>query len=394
MRKVKVLRIIARLNIGGPAQHVVFLSEGLPKERYDSVLVYGSLDAGEGDMSYLLDRQEIRRSYIPAIVRRIDPIRDIIALCKLIAIMRRERPDIVHTHTAKAGTLGRIAAFLTGVPLRVHTFHGHVLHGYFNRFLESFFLACERALAGITDRIVVVSDRQLEELTGTYRIGERDKYSVISLGFELEKFLDTSRQAGRVRARYGIAADAIVVGIVGRLVPVKNHALLVDAAARLQGMLPAPLKERVIFLVIGDGALRDTLAASVKEKGLEKRFIFTGWVAPIEEAYADIDIVALTSRNEGTPLSLIEALAAGRPVIATDVGGVADTLGGNGILVNDGDALVFAQRLRELIINESLRAELGRIGREHAIRRFSKQRLIDTMDRLYSQLIQEKGITL
>jgi len=391
-RKIKVLRIIARLNIGGPAQHVVFLTEGLAKDRYDSSLVYGQLDAGEGDMSYLVRESGIRHVFIPDLVRPLSPIRDLKALCALMAIMLRERPDVVHTHTAKAGTLGRISAILTGVPIRVHTFHGHIFHGYFGKFRTAVFLACERILARFTDAIVVVSARQRDELLGSYKIGEEKKYKVINLGFEFGKYKDADKAKGSFRRLYGLKDTDIVIISVGRLVPVKNHAMLIDAAALLKEKTGPDIAGRLKFLMIGDGPDRGALEAYAAQKGCRENIIFTGWVKNVAEAYASADIVALTSRNEGTPLSLIEALAAGRPVVATNVGGVADVLDKYGFLVDSGDAVSFSARLGELIGSETLRSGMGQAGRQYVEQRFSKKNLFNNVDELYRSLVEKKGI--
>ena len=188
MRKIKILRIIARLNVGGPAKHVALLEEGLKNERHSSILIYGSLDKGEGDMSYLVKKDDIRTIFIPELVRRLAPLSDFVAFIKIFLIIKKEKPDIVHTHTAKAGTIGRIAAALAGVPVKIHTFHGNIFYGYFNNWLTTFFLWVERMLSHFTDCIIVISDNQKDELLIKYKIGIHRKYRVINLGLDLQRF--------------------------------------------------------------------------------------------------------------------------------------------------------------------------------------------------------------
>ncbi len=228
MGKVKILRIIARLNIGGPARHVAILAEGLNKDRFDSTLVYGGIEDGEGDMSYLAGDGAIKREFIPELGRSINPFADMAALIKIMAVIKRERPHIVHTHTAKAGTLGRIAAICAGVPAKVHTFHGHVFYGYFNKIVTWYFLLIERILAGFTDRIVAISRSQKDDLLRRYKIGSMDKYRVINLGLDLEPFLRLEDKRGLFRERHRIDKDAVLIGIIGRLVPIKNHRMFID----------------------------------------------------------------------------------------------------------------------------------------------------------------------
>ena len=392
MRKIKVLRIIARLNVGGPARHVAILTEGLAGERHTSKLLYGSLDEGEGDMSYLVKKDGIDATFIPELVRRIDPVNDLIAFAKIFSIIRRERPDIVHTHTAKAGTIGRLAALAAGVPVKVHTFHGHIFYGYFSVPLTRYFLWIERFLSRFTDRIIAISDKQKEELLNRYKIGGEEKYSVVNLGLDLERFLQAEEKRGIFRHRHGVRQDDTLVGIVGRLVPVKNHRMFIDAARRLKGSMPPELFGRVKFVIVGDGPERQGLENYAGSLGIADKVTFTGWVDDMEALYADLNIMALTSENEGTPLSLIEAFASARAVIATDVGGVRDVLDDIGILVGSNETEAFSERLAELITSPARREEIGLRGREYVMKKFSKDNLIAQVEKLYEELMAEKGI--
>lgn len=393
MKKVKVIRIIARLNVGGPAKHVVILTDGLTKTRYDSMLIYGATEPGEGDMSYLAKNCEIKYAYIPNLVRSINPIGDLRALINIFTILKKERPHIVHTHTAKAGTLGRIAAMLARVPVKVHTFHGHIFYGYFNKLLTEYFLLIEKVLAYFTDRIIAISDKQKEELLHKYNIGIERKYNVINIGLDLERFLQIETKRGRFRERYRFKGDDILLGIIGRLVPIKNHKIFIRMARSLKNSLKADIFEKVKFIIIGDGPEKSSLVEYAKLQGVAERLLFTGWIDDMEEVYADLDIVALTSKNEGTPLSLIEALASAKPVVSMDVGGVREIVGDAGILVEKGDESTFSQSLLKLILSPSLRQEMRMRGREGVMKKFSRENLLTETEKLYEELLSEKGIS-
>ena len=394
MNKIKVLRIITRLNVGGPAQHAVILTESLDRARYGSVLVYGSLDRGEGDMSRLLNAAT-GRFFIPEMQRGINPVADIIALFKILLLIREERPAIVHTHTSKAGTLGRIAAVLSGVPVKVHTFHGHTFDGYFDKLSTAYFLFVERILAYFTDRIVAISGMQKNDLLETYRIGSEKKYSVIKLGLGLDRFLEQGSHAGLFRKRYGLAGDNLLIGIVGRIVPIKNHRMFLRAAKRLTTMVDPAVSGKLKFIIAGDGPLRKEMEDLADFLGLKESVIFTGWADSIEGLYADLDIVALTSLNEGTPLSLIEAQAAGKVIVATDVGGVRDVVGDTAFLVDKDDEAAFAGALADAVkMTAGNRREAGIKGRDRVLRDYSKERLVEDTERLYEILLTEKGINL
>jgi len=392
MEKIKILRVITRLNIGGPARHVAILAEGLDKNAFESILLYGKLDDGEGDMSYLAKKNGIKSIFIPELVRKVSPVKDFLTLMKILAIIRKEKPDIVHTHTAKAGTLGRMAAMLAGVPVKVHTFHGHVFYGYFSGWLTRFFLWIEKFLAFFTDRIICISENQKDELVNAYRISNEKKCAVINLGFELEGFLRKNKKNSEFRHRYGVDKDDILVGIIGRLVPIKNHTMFIKAAERLKFHMRPECFKKIRFIVIGDGPERPRLMEYAKSNGVGEQIIFAGWVKDITEAYHGLDIVASTSKNEGTPLSLIEALASAKPVIATNVGGVKDVVNGIGLLVDKNDTDGFARRLSELIDSPAMREEIGLKGRECIMRKYSKENLIVRIEKLYEKLLKEKGL--
>lgn len=386
-KKLKILRIIARLNVGGPAIHAILLTRALNNERFESILVTGRVSEAEKDMIYLAKEKGVRPVIIPELGRQISPIKDVLALCKIFMLIKREKPDIVHTHTAKAGALGRAAAVLAGVPVRIHTFHGHIFESYFNKFYIAVFLLIERILALFTKFIVVVSQAQKKEIGERYKITGPEKIRVIPLGLELEQFFLAGGCAGKLRGELGLGEGVIIVGIVGRLVPVKNHKMFLDAANMLTGLLEGQF--RVKYLIVGDGEERTSLEEYAKKLGLGNDTVFFGWREDMAGIYSDLDIVGLTSFNEGTPVALIEALAAGRPVVATDVGGVADVVkeGVNGYLVASGDARAFALRLADLVKDPGKRSEFGLNGCRTVREAFSKERLVRDLADLYEDAV-------
>jgi glycosyltransferase involved in cell wall biosynthesis len=333
-RPIRIMRIIARLNVGGPAIHVTLLTEQLGPPDFQSTLVCGSIGPDEGDMAYLAEECGIHPVMIPTLGRELSPLRDLKTLWMLWRLMRQARPDVVHTHTAKAGFVGRVAAWLAGVPVRVHTFHGHVFQGYFSPAKTRVFLWLERFNARLSDRLITISPTLRDELAEKYRIAPAEKFGVVPLGLELSPFAQTPRHQGYFRARFNLPADAPLIGIVGRLVPVKNHALFLDMAARVKKMIPDAR-----FVIIGNGETRLPIEAQVEALGLNGAVTFTGWQQDVKSAYSDMDVLVISSHNEGTPVSVIEALAAGVPVVSTAVGGVPDLLlqGAYGRLVPPGD---------------------------------------------------------
>jgi len=406
--RMKVLRIIARLNVGGPARHVVWLTEGL-RHDYETLLVAGVVPPGEDDMSYVAANAGIEPMILREMSREISP-KDAITVWKLYRLMLRERPDIVHTHTAKAGTVGRVAgllyrwmtpASLVGRPRRcrfVHTYHGHVFHSYYSPNKTRLLLAVEKFLARLaTDRIVVISRQQRQEINENFRVGRSHQFAVIPLGIDLGVYADWEARRNALRTELSATSDEVLIGIVGRLTEIKNHQGFLDAAAELKKISRAKIR----FLVIGDGGLRPQLESHANELGLRDDVLFLGSRSDPENFYPALDIVALTSLNEGTPLSLIEAMANERPVIATAVGGVVDLLGQKtssadgfhicerGVLVEEKDAATFAKGLDLLITDESLRHEIATRGREFVEKNYSKERLLRDVASLYQQMLSE-----
>lgn len=414
---MKIVRVIARLNVGGPAKHVVWLTKGLQSAECESLLVAGTVPPGEDDMGYFATEMGVAPIFVPEMSREISA-KDALTIWRLYKLFLRERPDIVHTHTAKAGTVGRVAGLfyrwltpsaLLGRPRAcrfVHTYHGHIFHSYYGPLKTRTFLLIEKALAKlITDRIVVVSEQQRREINEQFRVGRADRFSVIPLGLDTSVFANRKEGGRSFRDELGIRADDILVGIVGRLTEIKNHELFLRAAALFKdNFLGESPKARVRFIVVGDGALRRVLEQQAASLGLAEDVIFTGSRRDLENVYPALDIVALTSRNEGTPLTLIEAMANARPVVSTAVGGVVDLLGERipqesnesfavcqrGISVPPEDASAFAAGLARLAADATLRRETGERGLQFVASNYSKERLIKDIKSLYADLLKGK----
>ena len=347
-------------------------------------------------MGYFADESGVKPFFISEMSREIS-LKDVVTLWKLFRLFLRERPDIIHTHTAKAGTVGRVAGFfyrwltpgtLVGRPRRckfVHTYHGHVFHSYYGRGRTRVFLAIERLLARlVTDRLIVVSAQQGAEIGNDFRVGRQGQIKVIPLGLDLSVFADHASRRAPFRQELGIDDETILVGIVGRLTEIKNHQMFLSSVARLKET--SGLKMR--FAVIGDGSLRESLEHQARSLGIESDVIFTGGRRDPEYFYPALDIVALTSLNEGTPLTLIEAMANARPCVATAVGGVVDLLAEDrGICVPRGDEEAFAAALNKLAGDKQLRHEMGARGHEFVQRHYGKERLIEDIKHLYRELL-------
>lgn len=385
--KVRVLRLIARLNIGGPAIHATLLTERLDPLRYESRLVCGVESAAEGSYIALHRLQVPGLTVIPELGREIHPVRDLATLLRLYRLMRRVRPHVVHTHTAKAGAVGRLAARLAGVPVIVHTYHGHVLHGYFSPAKTRLFTAIERGLARITDRLLVVSDAGRQDLLAR-GIGDPARITVLRLGLDLAPFLEAERFRGQLRAELGLDGAAPLVGIVARLVPIKRHEEFLAGAALLAQRVPAAR-----FLVIGDGERRGELEAVAARPGLGGRVRFLGWRSDLARVYADLDVVTLTSTNEGSPVSLIEAMAAARPVVATRVGGVPDLVedGVSGLLVPAGSPPALAAAVASVLEDRDRARALGEAARKRVHPAFDVGRLLSDVDHLYQELLRGRA---
>jgi glycosyltransferase involved in cell wall biosynthesis len=386
-RPVRVLRVIARLNVGGPALHVSYLSRELDRIGYETTLVAGRIGGREGSMEYVAEELGVEPRYVRELQREISPFADAVAARHVLRMIREVRPDVLHTHTAKAGAVGRLAALLAGdarPKAVVHTFHGHVLRGYFNAPKTEGFRQLERALARTTDALVAVSPEVRDDLV-ELGVAPAEKIAVIRLGLDFESRLAAPPDARmRLRAELGIGPDRFVVSWLGRMTEIKRADELLRAFAvlRLQ-------REDAQLLVVGDGPLRGELEALAAELGVADRTCFTGFRSDVGTIYAASDAVALTSANEGTPVSVIEAQAAGVPVVSTDVGGVRDVVldGESGYVVENGDTGAIADRLERLAADAALRRRFGEVGRARSTARYGVPRLVADIDTLYRELL-------
>lgn len=387
---IRVLRVIARLNIGGPAIHAELLARRLDPSRYQTMVVAGTEAAGEGNHLALHGHRLERLVSIPDLGREIRGVQDLRSLAQLVRLIRRFRPHVVHTHAAKAGAVGRLAARLAAVPVIVHTFHGHVLRGYFSPRKERIFRGIERGLARITDELVAVSPRVREELL-EMGIGRPDRFGVVPLGFDLARFADVSAHREEWRHELDIPPDTPVVGIVARLVPIKAHEVFFAAARHLHAQRPD-----MRFVLVGDGECREQLERLVDAQGLRAVCHFLGWRSDLARIYAGLDVVTLTSRNEGSPVALIEAMACARPVVSTRVGGVPDVVrhGQTGWLVPMDDAQALAQQVLDVLALPDGGAAVARAARAHVHATYGVDRLVGDIDALYTRLLVSKGVAL
>jgi len=395
----RVLRILNRLIIGGPSKNAIYLSRYMQPD-FETLLVIGGKEDHEQDADFLASANNIQPTCIPEMKRSISPKEDWAAYNKLKKLIKEYKPDIVHTHAAKSGALGRLAAKHAGVPVIVHTFHGHVFHSYFNSLKTNFFIRAERYLAGFSDAIVAISDVQKKELSGDFKIASPDKFHVIPLGLDLDNFtIDQETKRKKFRTEFGIDDETVAIGIVGRLVPVKNHSLFLKALKYVLDNTSVKVKA----FIIGDGESRGAIEQLANELGIQfskhtdnehlHPMVLTSWRTDVDTICAGVDIIALTSLNEGTPVSLIEAQAAGKPIVSTRVGGIADVVMENktALLSDITDEEAFSKNLLQLVNDASLRNKLSNAGKEYVIKQFSYHRLVKDMSDLYHELLNKKN---
>ena len=366
----KVLRIINRFNLGGPTYNAAYLTKHLGED-YKTILIGGDKERNEDSSDFILNQIGVKPILIPEMRRSISYKSDIRAYYKIKHIIDRFKPDIVHTHASKAGSLGRMAAKNAGVPVIVHTFHGHVFHSYFGKTKTTIYKQIERRLAKVSTRIIALSEKQKLELCQEHKICAPEKISVIPLGFDLQRFQENKEEKRKAfRAKYHVADDEVAIGIVGRLVPVKNHDFFLMAIKKVLDHKPGKVKA----FIVGDGERKEDLLmlagqldipfALGHENAAEKPLVFTSWEKQVDMVNAGLDIVCLTSLNEGTPVSLIEAQASGKPVVTTQVGGIENVVLPNktALLSPKDDVELFLQNLMLHIVSPDLREVMGLEG--------------------------------
>ncbi|HOZ41919.1 MAG TPA: glycosyltransferase [Flavobacteriales bacterium] len=405
----RILRILNRFNLGGPTHNAAYLTRYLPDD-FETLLVGGSQEASEEGSSHILDAVGVKPLILPELQREVAPWRDRGAYRRIKQLIREFKPDIVHTHAAKAGAVGRMAASELGVKAIVHTFHGHVFHSYFGPVRTAMYKQIERFLAGRSTRIIAISEKQRTELVEEHRICPAEKVTVIPLGFDLSRFnLEQERKRALFRSVYGVADDEIAIGIVGRLVPIKNHDLFLEVIQQVSKATGT----RIRAFIVGDGEERERLQRRTVDLGLSMvqgpifnghgfgfgangrpmvdraTVTYTSWIKEVDIVNAGVDIAMLTSLNEGTPVSLIEAQAASRPVISTRVGGIENVVvpGGTALLSEPGDRAGLVRDLTRLVEDRALRQQLGGGGWPHVEERYHYTRLVNDMTALYRSLV-------
>ncbi len=394
MEKIKVIHVITRFDKGGAAENTYLTIKSLDKNRYEVILIRGlSYESNMGTSetraveSSLEEagRSGVKIFTIPELVRRIDPFNDFKTFLKLITIFRQERPHIVHTHTSKSGILGRWAALVAGVPVIIHTPHGHVFWGYFNRWKTKLYVLLERLTATVTNRIVTLTEQEKKDHV-RYRIAGENKFAVIHSGVDLSKFSNVQAHGTEMKNKLGIPEQTFVVGTVGRLTAIKGHRYLIEAAARILPKIP-----QIVFVFLGDGELMNELKMQAASAGISDKVKFLGWLPNVAEFMSTFDIFVLPSLNEGMGKVLVEAMAARKPIIASDIGGISDLVihGKNGLLVSPMNSDALAKSIELLVRNSQTRTNMGEEG-QRLSQEYDVNSMISKIDCLYLQLLKLK----
>jgi len=391
--RIKILHVITRLDRGGSAQNTLLTCLALA-ERYEIILVHGlSLESQMTDWEKKAVESGIKEANtrgikivpIPSLVRKISPVQDLRAFFCLWRLMIQEKPSIVHTHTSKPGILGRWAAKMSGVPIIVHTPHGHVFYGHFGPLASRFFLLVERLMAFITDRMVALTEGEKNDYIA-FSICDPDKIVTIHSGVEIDRYMTVEVNIEDKKKSLGLNPKGLVVGTVGWLLPIKGPIYLLKAMARVWQSHP-----KINLVFVGKGELEDELRTEAFRMGVSEKVTFLGWRDDIPEIMHTLDIFVLPSLNEGMGRVLVEAMAAGKPVVASRVGGIPDLVkhGQNGLLVESGDIEGLSLAIRKLLIDKKMRDEMGRRGKTMALD-FGVEKMVEKIDALYSYLYQKK----
>lgn len=381
-RPIKIFRTQSRIVVGGPALHTILLSKAFNNYKFETVLVGGVNKETEKSLFDSARAQNITCHIIPEMAREIHFYDDIISFIKLYRLIKQEKPLIFHSHTSKAGAIGRVAAYWAGVPYIFHTFHGHVFSGYFNKIKTNIFVWLERLLAKITTYIIAISESQKYDIVVKYRIAPNKKVKNIPLGFDWKPFLKSSKN-NDLRRKYKIPTTKKLIGIIGRIVPIKDHFLFVEIAERLINLEP----EKYHFILIGDGDLRKVLETKIKNKNIQQSFTFTGWLDLNKSIYQNLDVLLLTSKNEGTPVTVIEALVSGVPVLATAVGGVRDIMKMYNLnyMIMGRDPELFVNKILEIM---QTKGKVPKYVSQKIMEFYSSTRLISDIEKLYQSTMK------
>lgn len=397
--KPRLLIILNRFVIGGQAVDTLPLAYYLSAD-FEILILYGEKEKDEVEPEFLLKQYPgLKLRKISHLRRSVSPFTDILAFARLVFAIIKFKPHIVHTHGAKSGFLGRVAAWVCRAPVIVHTFHGHFFHSYFSKKVSHFVATIEKQIGKITTAAVALSDAQKKELVEEFKILNASKIAIIPLGFAYDNNNDTIFFRNTFRNKYGLQNDDIAIGIIGRIVPIKNHLFFVQVVKEI---LSSHVSSKAAFFIIGDGQLRRQIEGELTKQQIlfnneritaENRVVFTSWITNIFEVMNGLDIVTLTSLNEGTPLSIIEAQFFKKPVVSTNVGGVKDTMEDEktGFLIQKDDVKSFSEKISLLMSNENLRIRMGEEGHKLAVERFSKQNEVDKTKEFYFSLLKQKG---
>ncbi len=392
MKKTRVIHIITRLDKGGSAETTLLIVSLMNHEKYDVFLAHGlSLESHMSimeketvalDMS-LAEAKGVRLFALPSLVRRLSFKNDLLAFISIYRLIKRIKPHIVHTHTSKAGLLGRLAACLARVPIIIHTPHGHVFHSYYGPIMTKIFVFAEKMLSFMTDKITALTNGERDEHLKE-GIASFEKYVIVHSGVTLDRLMNMSVDIEAGKKKYGIPQNCNVIGVIGRLVPIKGHKYLVSAAESI-------IKEfhNTVFVFVGDGYLKASLERQAESIRVRKNIIFTGWRKDAAEILDLFDILVLPSLNEGMGKVLVEGMALGKPIVASSVGGIIDLVknGENGILVPPRDSDALGNAILQLIKNKNLAEELGKNGKAKVYPEFDASVMVKEIDDLYDSLL-------
>tara|TARA_Y100001970_G_scaffold159011_1_gene194509 strand:+ start:25438 stop:26631 length:1194 start_codon:yes stop_codon:yes gene_type:complete len=396
--KKKILRILNRFNVGGPVYNATYLTKYLDNKSYETLLIGGKAEKHEASAKYILKNESINYKEIKYMKRSISIINDFISFFIVLKIIYRYKPDIIHTHATKAGLIGRFASFFYYKKIKlIHTYHGNVFEGYFNNFKNKLILIIERYLASKTTKIIAISRLQKYDLINKYLISKKDKIEVVPLGFDLNRFVnDQNEKRIKTRKKIKVKNEEVLITIIGRVVPIKDHRFFIDVFKYC--MIKSDISLKAV--VIGDGPELNSLINYTKKKDIKTNYkiikndydiFFSSWRKDIDCFLAASDVVALTSLNEGTPVSIIESMASGTASISTDVGGVSDIIenGKSGIVIKKRSVENFGDNLLRLISNKRLRNKLAINGKKTSLAKFNYSVLIENMEKVYNKLYEK-----